>query len=77
MSLEHLQKKLSSHNDSVQKLRSKVNDLKADQLQIQQGIQEKCKLEEQKSALMEESKASEMKHLFECECGPSSKPYAC
>ena len=55
MSLEHLQKKLSSHNDSVQKLRSKVNDLKADQLQIQQGIQEKCKLEEQKSALMEEN----------------------
>lgn len=55
MNVERLQKKLSLHSDGVQRLRSSVNDLNAEKLRIQQGIQEKCKLEEQKSTLLAEN----------------------
>jgi len=53
-SVERQQKKISKHNDSVQRLRAKVNDLNADKLKIQQGVQEKQKMEEQKATLQEE-----------------------
>ena len=53
--LERLQKKIAIHKDTEQRLRSRVNDLNADRLKIQQGIQERCKLEDQKDSLTKQN----------------------
>ena len=72
MSLEREQKRIMQHNETIQRLKSRVNDLSADRLKIQAGVQEKCKLEEQKTSLSEQT--SDLQKQYDVCCVPQIKP---
>ncbi|XP_067948379.1 DNA repair protein RAD50.L-like isoform X2 [Watersipora subatra] len=55
MKVDRMTKKLSSYNENLMRLRSKVNDLGANKLKIQESVQQKCTLEQQKAALLDEN----------------------
>lgn len=46
--IERQKKKISDHKDTVQRLNTKINSLTAEKLKIQEGVQQKCKLEDQR-----------------------------
>ena len=53
--LDHKRDKLTDHQERMQKLRSRVHDLKGEKLTIEGQLQQKTKLEERKVTLIEEN----------------------
>ncbi|GAB1599065.1 DNA repair protein RAD50-like [Argonauta hians] len=53
--LEFQRQKLSDHSDKVNQLRSRINSLNSDKLNIEMNLQQKIKLEEEKATLLEKN----------------------
>ena len=53
--LDHKRQKLSDHTEHIQKLRSQLNDLQTEKLEIDAELQQRTKLEETQAQLLSDN----------------------
>ncbi|XP_013403610.1 DNA repair protein RAD50 [Lingula anatina] len=57
--LDHKRQKLSDHSEQLQQLKSSINELKGEKLQIERDLQQRLKLEERRAELASANQAAE------------------